>query len=399
MSQQDAAAAVEEAQPATAAEEAAMPDQASDQHTLAPVAAMALSDSAGAAAANLPEKAACSPRALAKSEASAPHAAAEPGQAAGESAPARRQAIKRRSTAPSRPTPAKLPKPAQLPATSTQVAAARFTCRASMAALSASSAAAQGKRPRDANAASWGEHPRRKVCSQGASMATAPKEAAEARQTAPKRGRRNTGVPPAAAAATDQDATAQVSFAGLMPALCSLATIDEGEGIEDGGEEVSNPSREAPADENRAPSTAAPAAAESTKQMQEQGDATTAEQVAAGANDGLCARTAEHCKVAPVEEEAGSQGQQDGSQRQHDGSQQLASIAAARQAQGRPVSMGLQAKGELARRSTRRATMAARPGSARKQPARPRSALSPVVEHSSAADGTAPQSTARAIHT
>lgn len=391
--QEDPAAAEEEAQPATAAEEAAMPDQATDQHTLAPVAAMALSDSAGAA--NLPKKAARSPRTLAKS---VPHAAAEPGQAAGESAPARRQASKRRSTAPSRPTPAKLPKPAQLPAISTQVAAARLTRRASMAASSASSAAARGKRPRDANAASGEEHPQRKVCSQGASMATALKQAAEARQTAPKRGRRNTGVPPAAAAAADQDATAQVSFAGLMPALCSLATIDEGEGIEDGGEEVSDPSREASADEKHAPSTAAPAAAESTKQMQEQGDATTAEQVAAGANDGLCARTAEHSEVAPVEEEAGSQGQQDGSQRQQDGSQQLASIAAAGQAQSRPMSMGPQA-GEPARRSTLRATMAARLGSARKQPARPRSALLPVLEHSSAAEGTAPQSTAREIHT
>ena len=393
MSQQGAAAAVEEAVPATAAEEeAAMLDQAMDQHTLAPFAAMALGDSAGAVAARLPEKAAHSPRASTKSEASAPHAAADHEQAADESAPARRQASKRRSTAPSRP------KPVQTPAVSTQLPAARLTRRASMAAASASAAAAGVKRPRDANAAQGEEHTQRRVRSRGASMATALKQAAEAQQPPLKSARRKTGVSPAAAAAPDQDTMAQVSFAGSMPAQCSLATIDEAEGIEDGDEESLNPSREASANANHATSTAAPAAAESTQQMQEQGDATTAEQVAPGENNGLCVRTAEQSSVAPVEDEAGSQGQQDCCQRQQNGSQQLASTAAAGQARGRLVSMGSQTRGEPAKRSTRWANMVARPGSARKQPMRPLATSSPVMEHSSAADGTAPRSIASAIH-
>ena len=369
-----------------------MPDQVMDRHTLAPSAATALGDSAGAVVTRLPEKAACSPRASTKSEASAPHAAAEPEQAADESAPARRQASKRRSTAPSRP------KPVQMPAVSTQVPAARLTRRASMAAASASAAAAGGKRPRNANAAQGEEQSQRRVRSRGASMATALKQAAEAQQPPPKRARRKTGVSSAAAAAPDQDAMAQVSFAGPMPALCSLATIVEAEGIEDGDEEVSHPSREASANEDPATSTAVPAAAESTKQMQEQGYANTTEQTVAGKNNGLCVRTADHNNMALVEEKAGSQRQQDGSQRQQDGSQQLASTAAAGQAQSRLVSMGPQTRGEPAKRSTRWANMVARPGSARKQPTRPLAALSPVMEHSSAADGTAPHSTASAIY-
>ena len=197
----------------------------------------------------------------------------------------------------------------------------------------------------------------------------------------------------------DQD-MGQASCAGSLPALRSLATINEGEGEE----EKSGPSCVAPTQGN-AQAQSAEAAQAVAQQLRRHAVSEAPMQVAQEAaqqcnegnrNGGAAEQTSNANPLARISDEQGPE---------HDGQQMLASkgeqchlkdACASKQTEGQQLRLEQSSREDAAasqqnrepvRRSTRRATMAARPGSTRSQPARPRSALSPVMEHPAAAHG------------
>jgi len=329
---------------------------------------------------------------------------------------------------------------------------ARLTCRASVAAQLTGTGKRASEEV--GSMMPQAQQPAGKVRRRGASRATVPDQAmasvfyqaADAQLHPPvKRACRKTGALPTSAA-PDQDAAqvpdqimsaaaelqppakraclktgalsmsalpdqgvGQASCAGSLPALRPLATISEGEGEE----EKSRPSCVAPTEGDAQAQSAEAAAAEAVAQQlrkhaMSEAPMQSAQKAAQQCNEGTrnvvaAGQTGDAVPLARISDEQGPE---------HDGQQMLASkgaqyalkdACASKQTEGqrlealrleqgsREDAAASQQNREPVRRSTRRATMAARPGSSRGLPARPRSALSPVMEHP--ADGNVPAHT------
>ncbi len=205
----------------------------------------------------------------------------------------------------------------------------------------------------------------------------------------------------------------RASCAGSLPASHSLATINEGEGEE----EKSGPSCAAPT-QGDVQAQSAEAVEAMAQQLRKHAVSDAPMQCAQKAaqqgnegnrNGGAAEQTGDAVPLARISDKQGSE---------HDSQQMLASkgqhcdlkdARASKQTESQQLealrleqssredAAASQQNREPVRRSTRRATMAARPGSTRSQPARPCSALSPVMEHPAAADGMLQLATSESV--